>query len=98
MCEALVNDDLDGFFELAERRGTLIGELRSADHPSDVDPEWQTTADAMARQHETLTRELARQQERLQRAMGGAERYRHARQQYAERPGPSQILHRNVRG
>lgn len=99
MCAALRDDDLDAFFGFVEQRTALLEQLQAYTHPSEVDPEWETTATALAAQHDVLTAALAGQERRMSEALRALERFKDARHRYGAQPNPRPgILGRHFHG
>lgn len=98
MYEALAAEDLDTFFSLVHERGTLLDELRTYDHPADVDPRWEARAAALAEQHRVLSDAVAAHERRLGASLAAVERYHAAQQHYRQRPRSGTILGNHVSG
>lgn len=97
MASALQNDDLEGYFELLGKRGTLLVELNEYQHPSEIDPNWQETTDALKAQHDVLMEAVSERERRMQEELTGMQRYKGATRSYQRPDQRSQILNENLR-
>ncbi len=97
MVSVLHKGDLELYFEMLEKRGTLLEELDLYKHPSEIDPDWQEIATALQEQHQVLTAALAEQEGRMQEELAGMHRYKGASRSYNQTAARPQILNENLR-
>lgn len=96
---ALDENELDRFAELVERRAGLVEQLRSYDHPSELDADWHTLAQALRHQHEELQETLSEKETELEDAVQHVERLKAAQRSYnASPPRESGVLNQNLQG
>ncbi len=99
LCDAAAADDWDAFLALMDERAALIDRLRAFDHPSEVDARWEQQGEVLARQHERLNRALTGRKEHLQRALVHVEKLKEAQAHYGQAPtARTPVLRENVRG
>lgn len=100
MVAALQADDLATLFALADERAGLVDRLRAFAHPADVDAAWPAYAETLAEQERVLTRGLAAQEARLDRALRRTRQLDQARQCYDGHAAPvrRQVLDPRLHG
>lgn len=97
LASALINADMDRYFELVDKRGTLLESLSDYQHPSEIDPDWREMWTRLQEQHEFIMATLAAHEIQMQEALGEFERFKGASRTY-QRSGPGrQILNSELR-
>lgn len=98
MLEALSQQQRDTFLSLVAQRSALLDGLQAFSHPSQITPDWQEQAAALAEQHRHLMDAVQAQEQYMTDMMAGAGQNRQAHQSYHQQTTPSSILHPNLRG
>ncbi len=97
LSSALSRADLEAFFELVEKRGTLLDKLTRYAHPFDVDPDWKIISEALKEQHRKLATAVAGEQKKMQDVLTELERFKGASRSYQGSASRSQILSEDLR-
>lgn len=97
LASALVDGDLDSYFDLLDERGTLLDGLNAYQHPSDIDPDWQEISEALQEQHHVLTIAVAEREREMQEALAELERFKGAARTYQRSEPRAQILNSDLR-
>lgn len=97
MKKALDGGETDAYLELLEKRGTLLDAISAYPHPSEIDPNWKTTAAALSGQHDQLVEAAEAQCRRMQEALTRMKQVEGARRSYRQASGRRNILNENLR-
>lgn len=94
---ALSVADLERFFVLLNKRGTLLERLFEHKHPSSVDQDWRSHSVALLEQQQLLTDALEATERRAQDMLTALERFKGASRTYQRTTPRSQILNKDLR-
>lgn len=97
LASALINADLDRYFELVDKRGTLLECLGEYQHPSEIDADWREMWTRLQEQHEFIMATLAAHEMQMQEALGEFERFKGASRTYQRSNPRRQILDSELR-
>lgn len=100
MRTALEAGEIDEFGRLVVARGAVLQRLSDYAGPADIDPDWEETATALKRQHDSLTHSMAEEEQRVEEALNALARFKDARQTYTAAPSSDArgILNPELRG